>query len=75
MCHVDPGGDLDADVIAHSDPFARWHRGDIAWADALRSGDITVTGRSSTVKALPTWNTHTPDFTAEPAERPSTRPI
>ena len=62
LCYSDPGGDLDADVVAASEPFARWHQGDLPWVDAVRSGDITVTGRSPVVRALPTWNTHAPDF-------------
>lgn len=64
MCHVDPGGELDAEVIAGSHPFTRWHRGNLPWSDALRSGDITITGRAPIVRALPTWNTHSPDLTA-----------
>jgi len=72
LCYSDPGGELDADVVARSDPFARWHRGDLPWADALRSGAITVIGRAPVVRALPTWNRHTPDFTrAAPASSPA----
>jgi DNA-binding HxlR family transcriptional regulator len=72
LCSVDPGGEIDADVVANSDPFARWHRGELPWADALRSGDITVTGRAAVARALPTWNTHTPDLdSVSPAPTPS----
>ena len=62
LCYSDPGGELDADVVARSDPFARWHRGELPWAEALRAGDVTVTGRGPVVRALPSWNTHTPDL-------------
>ena len=45
-------------VVVVSDPvaFARWHLGEVEWDDALRSGAITVTGSSTLVRALPTWN-------------------
>ena len=36
--------------------FARWHLGEIDWADALRCGAISVTGSSTLARALPTWN-------------------
>lgn len=62
VCYSDPGGEPDAEVVARSEPFARWHRGDLAWGDALRTGAIAVTGRRPVVRALPSWNTHTPDL-------------
>ena len=62
LCYADPGGEPDADVVARSEAFARWHQGLLAWADAVSAGTITVTGRRPVVRALPTWNTHTPDL-------------
>jgi DNA-binding HxlR family transcriptional regulator len=62
LCYSDPGGEPDAEVVARSAPFARWHRGDLAWGEALRTGAIAVTGRRPVVRALPSWNTHTPDL-------------
>lgn len=58
MCYSDPGGEPDADVVARSAPFVRWHLGTVAWGDVLRSGDISVTGHARVARALPTWNTH-----------------
>lgn len=61
-CSSDPGGDIDADVVARSDPFARWHRGDLPWGEALAAGDIRVTAAPWLAAAIPRWNTHTPDI-------------
>jgi hypothetical protein len=57
ICEKHPGGDEDLVVLIH-DPlaFARWHLGEIAWRDALRSGAIELTGRRDLARALPTWN-------------------
>lgn len=56
-CLKHPGGEEELVVVIH-DPvtFARWHMAEIEWADALRSGDIEVTGSRALAKALPTWN-------------------
>jgi DNA-binding HxlR family transcriptional regulator len=58
LCHRDPGGDADVHVVARSVAFVSWHRGALRWADAVRSGDITVSGIPSLVRALPMWNSH-----------------
>jgi hypothetical protein len=52
-----PGGEEEL-VVVVNDPvaFARWHLGEIDWADALRCGAIDVTGSSTLARALPTWN-------------------
>jgi hypothetical protein len=57
LCAFDPGFGDDL-VVVVNDPvaFAQWHLGHIDWAAALRSGGLTVTGRSHLRKALPTWN-------------------
>ena len=62
LCTSDPGGGLDAEVVARSEPFARWHRGALAWGDALAAGDVTVTGPPAVAAAIPRWNTHAPAF-------------
>jgi DNA-binding HxlR family transcriptional regulator len=56
ICETYPGGEEDLVVIVH-DPlaFAHWHLGDIAWADALRSGAIEVRGSRALARSLPTW--------------------
>ncbi len=60
VCVVDPGGDPAAHVVASSRAFVDWHRGVLGWNEALRSGLISVTGRRSIVRALPTWNHRPP---------------
>lgn len=57
LCATDPGHGDDVVVkILDAMAFARWHLGQIEWADAVGSGAITVTGRTDVRKALPTWN-------------------
>jgi DNA-binding HxlR family transcriptional regulator len=57
ICETYPGGDEDVFVTVH-DPvaFARWHVGELGWADALRSGAIAVAGPRALARALPTWS-------------------
>lgn len=57
ICRFDPGFGDDVTVrINNSIAFTRWHLGDIEWADAVRSGAITVEGPRDLRRALPTWN-------------------
>jgi DNA-binding HxlR family transcriptional regulator len=56
LCYDHPGFDPDLEVTARSDPFTRWHVGKLAWRDAVRTGDIEITGPRSLARALPTWN-------------------
>lgn len=56
VCEKSPGFDEDLVVVADSKTFARWHLGVIEWADAMRSGDIEVSGPPGLARALPTWN-------------------
>ncbi len=56
LCYVRPGFDEDLHVTARNEPFTRWHVGELAWREALRSGDIKVEGPPSLARALPTWN-------------------
>jgi DNA-binding HxlR family transcriptional regulator len=56
VCYTDPGDEPAARVVAESAAFVDWHRGALSWARALRSGRITVTGRSGVVRSLPRWN-------------------
>lgn len=60
VCYEDPGGEPDAEVVARSAAFIDWHRGAVSWLDVLRGGDISVSGRRSIVRALPSWNLHVP---------------
>lgn len=58
-CLKYPGGEEELIVVVN-DPvvFARWHVGEIAWDDAVRSGAIEVKGSAALARALPTWNRH-----------------
>lgn len=56
LCYSHPGFEPDLAVTARSEPFTRWHVGQVEWRDALRRGDIRVAGRTSLARALPSWN-------------------
>jgi DNA-binding HxlR family transcriptional regulator len=60
VCYSDPGGDVDAEVVARSEPFTQWHRGVLAWGEALAAGDVRVTAPPRLAAAIPRWNTHAP---------------
>ncbi|MEZ5279032.1 MAG: helix-turn-helix domain-containing protein [Acidimicrobiales bacterium] len=60
VCATDPGGEPELRVVARSAAFVDWHRGVLSWSRAVRSGEITVSGNRSLVRAFPTWNTRTP---------------
>jgi DNA-binding PadR family transcriptional regulator len=59
VCYSDPGGVPDLFVRARSRAFVDWHRGARSWRNALKSGDIQVTGPATLRRAFPTWNMHT----------------
>jgi DNA-binding HxlR family transcriptional regulator len=56
LCLKPPGFDEDLVVDADAESFVKWHMGLLEWPDALRSGDITITGARPLAKAFPTWN-------------------
>jgi DNA-binding HxlR family transcriptional regulator len=57
ICEKYPRGDEHL-VVVVNDPvaFARWHLGEIGWADALRSGAIELRGSRNLTRELPTWH-------------------
>ena len=57
ICEKYPGGDEHL-VVVVNDPvtFARWHLGETAWGDTLRSGAVELRGSRSLARALPTWH-------------------
>lgn len=59
LCEKYPGGKEDL-IVVINDPvaFARWHLGELTWADALRSQAIEVHGSRTLARELPTWNRH-----------------
>lgn len=55
LCMVDPGRPVDAVVAADLRALTRIWMGDTAFADALRSGDVTLTGAPSLTRRIPAW--------------------
>ena len=56
VCRHDPGFDEDVIVETDARTFVRWHLKQIEWADAVRSGQIRVSGSRRVAQALPSWN-------------------
>jgi hypothetical protein len=56
LCYSDPGGQPDLMVEAGSRAFVDLHRGARSWRDAIRSGDIKLTGPAWLRRSFPTWN-------------------
>jgi DNA-binding HxlR family transcriptional regulator len=57
ICEKYPGGDEHL-IVVINDPvvFARWHLGEIRWADALRSGGVELNGPRNLMRVFPTWH-------------------
>jgi DNA-binding HxlR family transcriptional regulator len=55
VCLADPGYDIDVTVEGHVRTMVDYWMGHIEFADAVRSGDLEVTGPRRLVRALPTW--------------------
>jgi len=57
ICEKYPGGDEHL-IVVINDPvvFARWHLGELRWADALRSGGIELRGSRNLIRVFPTWH-------------------
>lgn len=60
VCYTDPGDEPAARVVAESAAFIDWHRGALSWAQAVRAGRITVSGRRAVTRGLPRWNRRHP---------------
>ncbi len=56
VCRTYPGFEEDLIVTAQARALTEWHLGREAWASALRSGSIRVSGPRTLARALPTWN-------------------
>lgn len=55
VCDDDPGYPTSLRVTVDLRPMTRIWRGDLAWADALRSGTVDVHGPTALRRALPGW--------------------
>jgi hypothetical protein len=53
---IEAGLDEDLYITAEAEAFAKWHAGQLSWAQATRGGGIQLDGPSSLVRAFPTWN-------------------
>lgn len=55
VCDFDPGYDVRVFVETTLRALTLVWRGDTSWAEALRSGDLTLHGESQLRRALPRW--------------------
>lgn len=55
LCDADPGFDANIGVTAQLRSLTRVWRGDSAWSDVLRSGEVAFSGPSRLCRGLPTW--------------------
>jgi len=55
VCLADPGYDVDVAVNGHVQTMVDYWMGRIEFADAVRSGQLEVSGPRRLVRALPTW--------------------
>lgn len=60
VCDNDPGYPVTVAVTAGLRPMCGIWRGDISWADAQRSGTVTIEGPQKLRSALPRWFTLSP---------------
>jgi DNA-binding HxlR family transcriptional regulator len=56
VCTKPPGFDEDLVVSTSAKTLTFWHTKKLAWTDALRSGEIRITGPRHLAQMLPTWN-------------------
>lgn len=55
LCLTDPGHDVDVMVQAHIRTMVDYWMGHVRFSQAMKSGDLEVTGPSRLVRQLPTW--------------------
>ena len=71
VCDVDPGFDVAVTVTASLRGLVQVWRGDLRWADALRSGAVAVQGPEALRRAVPRWFTLS-TFASVPRPEPVT---
>jgi DNA-binding HxlR family transcriptional regulator len=70
VCDADPGHPVAVEVSGGLRDLVEVWRGDVRWADVLRSGAVTLTGPRPLCRALPGWFTLSP-FAAVPRSAPA----
>ncbi len=55
ICDVDPGHDVDLVVVADLRALTGVWMGDRTWPDALRAGQVSITGPAALRRAFPAW--------------------
>lgn len=55
VCDLDPGFEVTVSVSAGLRPLTEIWRGDLTWSDAIRSGEVTVSGPEALRRSLPSW--------------------
>ena len=55
MCDIDPGFDVAVSVSAGLRQMTEIWRGNLTWSDAIRSGDVTISGPTALRRSLPSW--------------------
>jgi DNA-binding HxlR family transcriptional regulator len=70
ICKTSPGLDEDLCITAEAEAFVKWHAGQLSWAQATREHRIQLDGRSSLVRAFPTWNARSMFAHIRPVSRP-----
>lgn len=56
VCTKPPGFDEDLVVETTAKTLTYWHTRRLRWTDALREGDIRISGSRQLARMLPTWN-------------------
>jgi hypothetical protein len=75
ICKTSPGLDDDLYINADADAFAKWHAGQLTWAQATREGRIQLDGPSSLARAFPTWNARSMFNHVRPLTGAAKRPV
>ncbi|TQS46804.1 winged helix-turn-helix transcriptional regulator [Cryptosporangium phraense] len=55
VCDADPGYDVAVQVTADLRRLIDVWRGDVTWSDAMRAGDVELTGPAALRRAVPDW--------------------
>nr|WP_202026630.1 helix-turn-helix domain-containing protein [Rhodococcus sp. MS16] len=55
VCDLDPGFEVTVSVSAGLRPLTEIWRGDLTWSDAIRSGEVTISGPEALRRSLPSW--------------------